>query len=200
MIGVKHMLFMIDKEMPFLNAYEKAILKIVARMPEGCRYPAKEIASQVGSCKKTVLRSVGNLQYAGLLNVTRSKTNNWTLTVGDGWKFAIENNIRWTDTPRSFMIPDRKKSVKKSDHPGDPESSPWRPTVLRGGDPESSLKGERKEIERLVYTEELSLLWKLLSPSPANRFLMGSKKSQFQTDRLVDNFVVIDVLPSGGVF
>ena len=199
MLKANHMLFIIDKELLFLNAYEKSILKIVVRMPEGCRYPAKEIASQIGSCKKTVLRSVANLEYAGFVKVERTKTNRWTLTVGEGWKFGIKNCFDYVKVTRSEMIPERKKSVKNSHLPGDPESSPWRPRVPRGGDPESSLKGVRKENERLVITREISDVWKLLSPSPTNRFLNGSNKSQLQASSLADSFVVIDVFPSGGV-
>ena len=199
MLKPNHMLFMIDKELLFLNAYEKSILKIVVRMPEGCRYPAKEIASQIGSCKKTVLRSVANLEYAGLVKVERTKTNRWTLGVGDGWKFAIKNGLNYANLTRSEMIPERKKSVKNSPLPGDQESSPWRPTVPRGGDPESSLKGVRKENERLVITREISDVWELLSPSPTNRFFNGSQKSQLQVNSLVENFVVFDVFPSRGV-
>jgi hypothetical protein len=168
-------------------------------MPEGCRYPAKEIASQIGSCKKTVLRSVANLEYAKLVKVERTKTNRWTLTVGEGWIFAIKHGTDFTKFTRAEMIPERKKSVQSPHHPGDPESSPWRPTVPRAGDPESSLKGVRKENERLVITREIFDVWKLLSPSPTNRFLNGSQKSQLQVNSLVDNFVTFDVFPSGGV-
>ena len=199
MISSKHLLFMVDKELTFLNAYEKSILKLVIRLPQGCRYPAKEIASQIGASRETVFRSVKNLESSKMLNVSRTKSNNWTLTVGDGLIFAFKSGIDLAKFERSEMIPQRKKAAENNHHPVVPQTTPCSPTDHTPVVPQTTHKEERKKIERTVYTEELSLLWKLLSPSPTNRFLNGSQKSQLQVDSLVENFVVIDVFPSGGV-
>ena len=147
-----------------------------------------------------MLRSVENLRYAGLLKVELSKTNHWKLSVGDGWKFALQHGLNYKNNTRSEMIPERKKTLQKSPYPGDPESSPWRPTVLRGGDPQSSLKGVLKENERVVVTRGAGNHASELSSALYQMFLeRPNSLAQFQTVGGYPSQSCADTFPSGGV-
>lgn len=189
------LLFLIDRDLRFLNAYEKAILKIVVRMPQGCKYPSKEIATQIGASRETVLRSVKNLEHGGFLDVEKTKGNNWILTVGNQWLFAAENDISLGDQPRSKYIPERKKSTSPAFRGVVPQTTGCSPTDYRGVVPQTTHKGIRKEFESVVITtgrknhpaELTSALYAMLLRNPQSVGYFAGQSAH-------------DTLPSGGDF